>query len=163
MNYSQSDSDYWNRWPEHLSGMAAAASSAGVEGTSFVLGVPSDESAPAVAIMRMPPNYVLSRHAHKSERLEVIIEGTLDVGDRVLGPGDVMTARYEEAYGEHVAGPEGCTTVEVFSQLAGMHQTIFQTPDGMRFIDLADAGAPEMQNDMGIGAGSRSNEEGTSD
>jgi hypothetical protein len=163
MNYSQSDSDFWDRWPEHLSGMADAASSAGVEGTSFVLGEPSDESAPAVAIMRMPPNYVLSRHAHKAERLEVIVQGTLDVGDRILGPGDVMTARYEEFYGEHVAGPEGCTTVEVFSRLAGMHQTIFATPDGMRFLDLADSETPATQNEIGVGAGRRSNAEGAGD
>jgi hypothetical protein len=163
MNYSQSDSDYWNRWPEHLSAMADAASSAGVEGTSFVLGDSSDESAPAVAIMRMPPNYVLSRHAHRAERLEVVVQGTLDVGDRVLRPGDVMTAGYEEAYGEHVAGPEGCTTVEVFSQLVGMHQTIFATPDGMRFLDLADPQAPMVQNELGVGAGGTSSMEGRGD
>jgi hypothetical protein len=109
----------------------------------------------------MPPNYVLSRHAHRAERLEVVVEGTLNVGDRVLGPGDVMTAGYEEAYGEHIAGPEGCTTVEVFSQLVGMHQTIFATPDGMQLVDLADPQAPVVQNKFGIGGGGLGRAAGT--
>jgi anti-sigma factor ChrR (cupin superfamily) len=139
LNYATTDPGFWGRFPEHLKYMDNAAKLMGVEGATFVLGDPNDETAPAMAVMKMPPNFVLSRHSHRAERVEVIVSGSLDVGDRVLGPGDVMTAGYEEPYGKHVAGPEGCITVEIFSTLSGMHQTMFETPDGMQFVDLASA------------------------
>ena len=140
MYFATVDDDYWNRWPAHLQGMSELVDALGLGATVFVLGDPNDESSPAAAIFRMPPNFVLSRHAHSAERIEIIIDGTLDVGGRVLGPGDVMTASFEEAYGDHVAGEQGCTTVEIFSSLAGVHRTLWATPDGMQSLDLA---APE--------------------
>jgi hypothetical protein len=113
----------------------------GLEATTFVLGAPNDPSAPAAAVMKMPPNFVLPRHAHKSHRVEVVLDGSIDVGDRVLHPGDVMTADYEEAYGEHRVGPEGCTTLEIFSTVSGMHHTLWATEEGMTFVDLASSEA----------------------
>jgi hypothetical protein len=152
MFFSTSDSDYWNRWPAHLRGIGELTDAMGLRGTVFVLGDPNDEAAPAAAILKMPPNYVLSRHAHLAERVEVIIEGTLDVGDRVLGPGDVMTATIEEPYGDHVAGPNGCTTVEIFSALAGVHRTFWATPEGMQSLDLASPEAKAFLAGSGLQA-----------
>lgn len=42
------------------------------------------------------------------------MQGTLDVGERVLKPGDVMITEPGVPYGPHTAGPQGCdlTTVE---------------------------------------------------
>lgn len=140
MYFATGDDAYWNRWPAHLRGMGELVDAMGLQATVFVLGDPNNESSPAAAILKMPPNYVLSRHAHRAERVEIIVDGTLDAGGRVLGPGDVMTATFEEAYGDHVAGADGCTTVEIFSSLSGVHDTLWATPDGMLPIDLA---APE--------------------
>jgi hypothetical protein len=151
MHFATVDDDYWGRWPAHLHGMGELVDAMGLGATVFVLGDPNDESSPAAAILKMPPNFVLSRHAHRSERVEIIIEGTLDVGGRVLGPGDVMTATFEEAYGDHVAGDKGCTTVEIFSSLAGVHDTLWATPDGMQSVDLA---APEAREFLAGGAAS---------
>jgi hypothetical protein len=143
-NFSMSDPDYWDRWPDHLRLVGEVTKAVGLQGTAFVLGEPDDEDAPAAAIMRMPPNYVISRHAHTAERLEVIVAGSLDVGDRVLGPGDVMQARIEEPYGDHTAGPEGCTTLEIFGKLSGLHQLNFATPGGSVTVDIAAPGARAM-------------------
>jgi hypothetical protein len=143
-NFAMSDTDFWGRWPDHLRLMADVTEAVGLEGTAFVLGESNDEDAPAAAIMRMPPNYVLTRHSHSTERLEVIVAGSLDVGGGlVLGPGDVMQARASEPYGDHIAGPEGCTTVEIFGRLSGMHNLKFATPKGMLDVDLAAPGAVE--------------------
>ena len=35
-----------------------------------------------------------------------------------------------EMYGPHVAGPEGCVTLEFFSSMQGVGQVILDTPDG---------------------------------
>jgi hypothetical protein len=48
-----------------------------------------------------------------------------------------MTATVKEAYGDHVAGPDGCTTVEIFDKLSGVHRTFWATPEGMQALDLA--------------------------
>jgi hypothetical protein len=137
MNHAQGDEDFWDRYPEHLKGMGEVATAMGLKSTMFVLGDSNDENATAVAILKMPPHYVLARHAHTSERAEAIVSGSLNVGDRVLLPGDVMTAGNEEMYGDHIAGPDGCTTVEIFSTLAGAHNAIFATPNGPQAVDFA--------------------------
>jgi len=52
------------------------------------------------------------------------------VGDRVLHPGDIMVSPPNEFYGPHVAGAEGCITVEVFASLAGVGNILYDTADG---------------------------------
>ena len=66
-----------------------------------------------------------------------MVKGTLDVGDgTVLGPGDAMTARPGEMYGPHVAGPEGCTTVEFFSSADGGFRVLCESDEGPRDFDV---------------------------
>ena len=55
----------------------------------------------------------------------------------VLGPGDVMLSRRGEAYGPHIAGPEGFRTVEIFSTLAGAHNVLFESDNGNLEFDVA--------------------------
>lgn len=143
MILEMSDPEYWDRYPEHLKGMGTLASITGATTTMFVLGDdPSDPHAPGVGILCMPPGYVLRRHAHTCHRLEVILSGTLNVEGRWFGPGTVMTAGYEEAYGDHIAGPEGCTTVEVCSTTSGMNNVLVAAPDGQMVpFDFAATGA----------------------
>jgi hypothetical protein len=117
----------------------------GVNGTRiFVLA--DDEEAwdsPAVVMLEMPPNYVLFRHAHICHRFEVVVKGSLEAGGRILGPGDVMTARPGEMYGPHTAGPEGCTTAEVFGSLEGVFRVLAETPDGVRDFDFRTGELPQ--------------------
>jgi len=60
----------------------------------------------------------------------VIVAGSLLVDGEVLGPGDVMATPAGEMYGPHVAGPDGCTTVEIFSSITGNGNLLLETDDG---------------------------------
>ncbi len=135
--FRKSTADYWDRYPQHLADMAKImAGNQLTPATLHVMGEPSDEAAPAALIFTMQPNSVIPRHAHLCERFEIILEGSLLVDDMVLGPGDVMLARPGEAYGPHIAGPDGCRTLEIFSTLAGAHHMLYETPDGPLSVDF---------------------------
>jgi len=99
--------------------------------------------APAVVLLEMPANYVLFRHAHVCHRFEVVVKGTLEANGRILGPGDVMTARPGEFYGPHIAGPEGCTTAEVFGSLEGVFRVMAETAGGPKEFDFRKGELPE--------------------
>ncbi len=86
---------------------------------------------PSAYLLTMPPGYTLFKHGHPCFRFEVIIAGSLDIGDgHVAGVGDVFTAQPYELYGPHVAGPEGCTTIEFFSRLEGAFTLLYEGPNG---------------------------------
>jgi hypothetical protein len=90
-----------------------------------------DMSNPAAFLLRMPPGYKLFRHGHPCQRFEVVIQGSLDVGDgRTATVGDIFTADPFTLYGPHTAGPEGCTTIEIFSEVEGMFRLLYEGPDG---------------------------------
>jgi len=110
-----------------------------------------DFDAPGGIILQMPPGYVLYRHAHECPRIEVVLSGTLEVGEKTMGPGSIMTADSHEMYGPHVAGPEGCTTVEFFETFAASWKTIYSTPRGPHQVNAlagdlrpSDAEGPEL-------------------
>lgn len=101
---------------------------------------PNDRDAPLASIFYMRPNFVLPSHDHDCYRVEVVIEGSLRVGDQVLHAGDVSVSRPGEAYGPHIAGPTGALTVEIFSRQKGLapnvhleHWTDEAKAEGARF------------------------------
>ncbi len=113
-----------------------------------MLGEADDLGAPAAVVLDMPPGYVLFRHAHLCHRFEVVVKGSLRAGDRELGPGDVMTAAPGEWYGPHVAGPDGCTTVEVFSTLDGVFRVRAESGEGPREYDFRTGPIPPDYRDL---------------
>ena len=103
----------------------------------FVMGESEDWSHPAAMVFSMPAGYELFRHAHVCYRFEVIVAGSLIQEDGVeLVPGDVMVARPYETYGPHVAGPNGCTTVEVFGTTEGVYRIVTEGDDGLTETDV---------------------------
>jgi hypothetical protein len=132
------DRDYWNRIPADLQPLLETSDAQGLTVTMHVLGDSSDEDAPAVMVIKMPPGWVLPAHAHVADRLEVVLEGSIEAGDRVLGPGDIMTARNRQVYGPHQVGPEGCVTLEVFSSRRGSHTLVFDFGAGPQEVDIAN-------------------------
>jgi hypothetical protein len=60
----------------------------------------------------------------------------MDVGDRTVGPGSIMFSEPGVMYGPHVAGPEGCTTVEIFSTFQASHSLVLEGPKGLEEMDL---------------------------
>jgi hypothetical protein len=78
----------------------------------WLLGQAEDFAVPAAFLLEMPPHYVLGRHGHPCARFEVVVKGSLHIGDgRLAGPGDVLTAPAGTLYGPHTAGPEGCMSL----------------------------------------------------
>ena len=131
-NYSMDhDKDYWQS-PERFRSMFESAATIGNKASLFALGDPNNDETPMVFVLKMEPGFVLTAHAHPCERLEVIVRGSLEVGGRTLYPGDVLTAAANEIYGPKVAGPEGCTTVEVFAKATGAYLRITESADGRR-------------------------------
>jgi quercetin dioxygenase-like cupin family protein len=118
----------WTVAPDHLKHLLDG--SPGLRNGFFALGDPHDDSTPGIVLLQLAPGHVLERHAHDCFRHETVISGTLYAGDKVLGPGDVMVALPGEFYGPHRAGPEGVTTVEVFSSFQAAYQPMFESPDG---------------------------------
>lgn len=114
----------------------------------YVLGDQGDPEAPAAVVLDMPPGYVMFRHAHPCHRVEVVVKGSLTAGDRVLHSGDVMTADPGEWYGPHVAGPAGCTTVEVFSSLEGVFRVFAESDGGPREYDFRLGELPRDYQDL---------------
>lgn len=104
---------------------------------------PNSWDSPAVVMLQMPPNYVLFRHAHICHRFEVVVKGSLEAGGTIFRPGDVMTAKPGELYGPHTAGPDGCTTAEVFGSLEGVFRVFAESPDGVREFNFLQGELPE--------------------
>lgn len=113
------DPGFWDLEPDFLKPVQDACRPFGLDICHFVLGDPDSPATPVAAVLRMPPGYELPRHAHPVVRFEVIVQGSMTVDGEVYGPGDVMISPPDEMYGPHIAGPDGCTTVEVFSSITG--------------------------------------------
>lgn len=128
--HSPQDEGFWDLEPEFLRPVQDACKPFDIDIVHFVLGDPESPHTPVAAMLRLPPHGVLARHAHSVARFEVVVQGSIDVGERVLLPGDVMVSPAGEFYGPHTAGADGCTTVEVFASIAGTGNVIYDTDDG---------------------------------
>lgn len=124
--YSMSDPDFFTDDPDELREIQQLAKRGGLDVRHFIMGDPKLDTTPTAAILKMPPGYVLQRHAHLCERFEVIVSGSIQVGDQVLGAGHVMQSSYGEFYGPHVAGPDGCITVEFFSSIRANGNVVYE-------------------------------------
>jgi hypothetical protein len=97
----------------------------------WFLGEVEDFSVPVALLLPMPPGYVLARHGHPCTRFEIVVQGSLDTGDGTMATvGDSFSASPGELYGPHTAGPEGCTTIEIFSAVEGMFRLLYEDADG---------------------------------
>ncbi|WP_123024361.1 cupin domain-containing protein [Mycolicibacterium stellerae] len=123
--YKISDPDYFDSItpPElRFAGEATREVMPGWDLGSIVMAdEPTNPDAPVASMLKIAPGDTLPRHAHDCFRVEVVIQGSITLpGGDVLHPGDIMTSRPHEYYGPHVAGDEGCLSVEIFSAAHGM-------------------------------------------
>jgi hypothetical protein len=120
----------------------------------FALGSDEDRTAPVVVILELAPGARIERHGHACERFEIVVAGSLETEDgAVLQPGDVMRARANELYGPIIAGPQGCTTAEYFSDASGVHQLLFEQDGEVRVFRVLEGDAvpfPEPQKPGGV-------------
>ena len=130
------DPDYWQA-PQRFRALFDKMHALGVKVSYFPIGDADNDATPVAVVVEMPPGFVIMRHAHPCDRFEVIVQGTLESDARVLRVGDVMTSKADELYGPKRAGPEGCTTIEIFGDALGVTQRIEERPDGSRVtVDL---------------------------
>src|SRR5262245_12364563 len=102
--YFMDDDSFWDRAPEFVAHVPQAQRQVGGRASFFVMG-DWRANAPAALAMEMPPGEGVNQHAHPCHRLEIVVRGSLDVGQgRLLRPGDVMVSAPGEMYGPHVAG-----------------------------------------------------------
>ena len=141
-HYLMNKPGYWGKVPSDLEGLRATAEMEGIDFSMHVIGEEMDDAAPVALVVRIPPNTPLPRHAHVGYRFEVVLEGSIKFGDEWLKPGDVMTAREQEAYGPLATGPDGATTVEIFSVRRGAYEVFYENANGdMQFVNALDPAA----------------------
>lgn len=132
-NLAMDDPAYWEGVREPLDG---------VRSREFTMGS-LPRSAARVLVLEMEPGFVIARHAHNADRFEMIVKGSLHIGEKVYYPGAVMTACAHEYYGPKVCGPEGCTTVEFFAGEVQGESLLFELADGSRVTFDPEAGMPD--------------------
>lgn len=138
--YSTEDPALWGRGADKIAAIAEAGGMEGFQIANFVLGS-AEENSPVATVLKMEPGHVLPRHGHNCWRFEVVVQGTITIPDgTVLKPGSLMFSGPNELYGRHVAGPEGATTVEVFSTYSGSHSIVVEGPNGTVECDMRDRG-----------------------
>lgn len=134
------DADYWQAAPSGTpwaATVAAAGDAQGLKTAIHVLGDPTDEQTPIGVLIKYPPHYVLARHTHRSDRLELVVAGSVEVDGQWLGPGDIWTSPAGEFYGPHSMGPDGCTTLEL-ATVAGAHLLTFDVDGAEIPVDFSD-------------------------
>src|SRR5258707_1106414 len=90
-------------YPDWYAKPLAAAGIDPAHSKTWILSGNPDETrldSPSAYLLTMPPGYTLFRHGHPCFRFEVIIQGSLEVGDGTVAKvGDVFTAQPGELYG----------------------------------------------------------------
>lgn len=123
----------WDDYSEELKKIFDVGEVIGMKGIRHRIGDDKDPHGTHAVFATFPPGMVVPRHMHLCHRLEIIVGGSLlDEESGVnLTPGYVMVTEPNIYYGPHVAGPEGCTTVEIFS--AGLDGATPMMEDGTPF------------------------------
>jgi hypothetical protein len=70
--------------------------------------------------------------------MEVIIKGSIDVGERVLRPGDIMVQGAGQFYGPHTVGPDGALTAEFCAKLRDFPGIAEDGTDMMKAFEAAN-------------------------
>jgi hypothetical protein len=121
------DPDFWEKNLESLQALRAKGKPVGIETSYFALGKPEDNP-PLVTPLRMAPGYVLFRHAHDCYRMEIVVQGSLDVGGRILKPGAVMISEPGVLYGPHIDF-EGAHKMMLESAAGALTELDIRTPE----------------------------------
>jgi hypothetical protein len=81
-----------------------------------VLATDEEAGNPEVVMLAIEfqPDFYVAAHQHRTGHIEVILEGSLYIGDHLEGPGDIRVSPPYESYGPLKAGPDGCKCLEIF-------------------------------------------------
>lgn len=100
--------------------------------TAYPLG--DGEHDPVVSLVEYAPNVRIGVHYHDSDYFSMVLTGEIEITRRLEQPGSIRLVRAGTAYGPLVAGPEGCTVLEVFAD-----RSTFVAPHYLHAQDQAAA------------------------
>jgi hypothetical protein len=104
----------------------------GVQMKLFGLGDSDDADAPTFVITRLPARGVLPPHYHESTFVDIVVQGSVKVGDKWYHPGDVRCLAWGVKYGPSEAGDDGVTLLEFYADgrgRRGVHDPAWVTPE----------------------------------
>jgi quercetin dioxygenase-like cupin family protein len=82
-----------------------------------LFGVGTDErgAVARVMIVKYDPGARVDPHYHHCDYCSIVVEGSMEITRRVHGVGSVRVVNAGTVYGPLLAGPEGCTVIDVFA------------------------------------------------
>ena len=94
----------------------------------------ADPHRPIAIVAQYPPNAMLPSHHHATDYMSIMVEGSMRIGKTWHERGSIRIVRQDTRYGPLLAGPEGCTVVDVFGD-----RTAFM-PTGITEEDMKEYG-----------------------
>jgi hypothetical protein len=82
--------------------------------SSFAFEDDDTGSAPTVINVYFPPGFVVDPHTHRTDYAEIVLDGSLTVGRRSYGPGEIRIVNAGTGYGPQIAGPDGCSLIFIY-------------------------------------------------
>ena len=86
-----------------------------LKSSCFMIGDPRNGDSVAVFIVDFAPGAVVGAHSHRVDYTSVVVRGSIQVTKKVETVGSIRFVTRGTGYGPLVAGPEGCTVMEVFA------------------------------------------------
>jgi hypothetical protein len=81
----------------------------------FALGVDENGAATTILVVKYAPGARIEPHYHGSDYCSIVVEGSIEVTRRNHEVGSMRFVNAGTTYGPLVAGPEGCTVVDIFA------------------------------------------------
>jgi quercetin dioxygenase-like cupin family protein len=82
---------------------------------SLQLGVDERGAATTILIVKYEPGSHVEPHYHHADYCSIVVEGSIEVTRRSHGVGSMRVVNAGTVYGPLIAGPDGCTVIEVFA------------------------------------------------
>jgi hypothetical protein len=124
------DPDFFENWPKEFAPFQERMRDHETLRLAYFLMGDSAANAPVAVALEIAPGESIPRHAHTCHRFEIVVRGTLHADGVTLKPGDVMISEPGVLYGPNIAGPEGCTTYEIFGDYEGARSTLLPDENG---------------------------------
>ena len=81
----------------------------------FTLGVDERGAATTMLVVKYAPGCRVETHYHGADYCSIVVEGSIEVTRHTHEVGSMRFVNAGTAYGPLVAGPEGCTVVDIFA------------------------------------------------
>jgi hypothetical protein len=75
-----------------------------------------DESAPMISISDFPAGWERAPHAHGTDYVMIVLEGSVQVSGKWLHKGDVRIVSAGAGYGPLISGPDGVKELVIFRE-----------------------------------------------